>query len=239
MNISQEVLADIPSSIAQVNASDESEMIINDDEFLMMGPIEGHVAKVLENIMVWMAHHMDIAMTRASRRAKSPQCVLGVGGIAGKCLLNLLVDDDIDLDSSFGCPLDDLVQPPFLVEEGRASQEQLGREPPILDVNGLFCTFKTNRHGPHVVAAVDIPLNLVTVTLRKEGLKPMGFTDCSPFTVGFLLVLLVVAMVSVDQILELAYFALEVGSFDFDVVELGICRVSLICPDGLSSKANL
>jgi hypothetical protein len=49
--------------------------------------------------------------------------MFGVGRITRQSLLDLLVDDDIDLNASFCGAFDDLVQAPFLVEEGWATQE--------------------------------------------------------------------------------------------------------------------
>jgi hypothetical protein len=145
-----------------------------------------------------------------------------VSGIAGQGLLDFFVDDHIDLNTTFSSPLDDLVYTPFLVEKGWAAQEQLGREPPVLDIDGLFGVLQTNRHGPHIVAAIDIPFDVIVVALGEVRLKAMGFTNGGPLAISFLLVLLVVSMVSIDQVLELAHLALEMLRFDFDVMELGV-----------------
>lgn len=57
----------------------------------------------------------------------------------------------------------------------------------------------------------------------------MVLANGAPLAIGFLLMLLVVAMVSVDQVLEFANLVLEMDSFDFGVVQLGIYRVLLAC----------
>ena len=63
---------------------------------------------------------------------------------------------------------------------------------------------------PKVVSAVDIPLDIVAIPLRKEGLETMGGADaCSLFVAGYF-VFLVMAMLGVDQVLELSDFVLLV-----------------------------
>ena len=66
MHICKQMLADIPSSVAKIQATNESQMVVNDDELLVVSPIEGHVAKVLKHIVIWMAQNVDIAMARAT-----------------------------------------------------------------------------------------------------------------------------------------------------------------------------
>ena len=47
-------------------------------------------------------------------------------------LRDLLVHDDVDLHSLLRLAFEQAVQAPFLVERGRATEIQLGREPPVL-----------------------------------------------------------------------------------------------------------
>lgn len=229
VHVCKEMLPDIPSSITEIQAANVREMIVDDDEFLMVGPIEGHVAKVLKDIVVGMTENMDVTMARCPLRTKGSQGMLGMSRIAGQGLLNLLVDDDIDLDSTLGGTLDDLVEPPFLIEKGRAAQKQLRGEPPVGDVNGLFGIFQADRDRPHVVTTIDVPLDLVVFAFGEEGLETMVLANGAPLAIGFLLMLLVVAMVSVDQVLEFANLVLEMDSFDFGVVQLGIYRGLFAC----------
>lgn len=143
-------------------------MIVNDDEFLVMCPIESHVTKILKDIMIWVSHDMNIAMSRSTLWAKCPQCMFCMGRIASQCLLNLFVDDNVNLYAALGGPLDDFVEPPFLVEKWRTAQEQLRGQPPVLDVDGLFGRLESYRDGPHVVTAIHIPFDVVAVALGEE-----------------------------------------------------------------------
>lgn len=149
--------------------------------------------------------------------------MLGMGRVTGQGLLDFLVDNDIDLDTTLGGAFDGLVESPFLVEEGGASQEELGGQPPVFNVDGFFGTLEGDGDGPHVVTAIDIPFDLVVVTFGEEGLEALAFADGGSLAVSFLLVLLVVTMIGVDNVLELAEFVFEVDGLDFDVIQLGVC----------------
>lgn len=61
---------------------------------------------------------------------------------------------------------------------------------------------------PKVVSAVDIPLDIVAITLGEEGLEPMGEADVCSLVVAGLFVGLVMAMLGIDQVLELSDFVL-------------------------------
>ena len=91
-----------------------------------------------------------------------------MGRIAADSLLDLFVHDDIDLDSRLSFTLQDLVEPPIWVVEGRTTEKQLWAEPPVLDVDDLFRCLKGNADGVEVVAPIDIPLDLVSWSLRGE-----------------------------------------------------------------------
>jgi hypothetical protein len=62
VDVCEEVLAHIPSPIAEIQATDEGQVVVNDNEFLMMGPIEGHVAEIFKDIVIRVAQDMDVAM---------------------------------------------------------------------------------------------------------------------------------------------------------------------------------
>lgn len=168
-----------------------------------------------------MAQDIDVAMARGTGGAESVESMLGVGGIAADGLSDLLVDDDIDLHPSLGPPLQDLIEPPFLVEVGWPAEEELGTQPPVLDVDGLLCLFEGDGDGVEVVLAVDIPLDLVAVSLGGEGVEAVAVGDLGAFVVGGLLMLLVVAMVGIDEIAKLADLVLEMDCTDFGIVEVG------------------
>ena len=155
--------------------------------------------------------------------------------VAGNSLLYFFVHDHIDLNTTLRGTFDDLVKAPFLVEEGWSAQEEFGGEPPILNVDGLLGMLEADRNSIKVVTTIDVPLDLVVLTLWEVRLEAMRLTCRSPLAVGFLFVLLVVTVISVDQILELAEFMLEVDGLDF-----GICEVSVNCSnlpvEGLTFK---
>lgn len=150
--------------------------------------------------------------------------MLRVGAVARNGGRDLLVNDDIDLDTCLGPPLQHLIQPPLLVEVGRSSEENLWTQPPVFDVDDVLCLFQRDTDGPEVVTPVDIPLDLVSVSFRGKGLEAVGFGNALTFGIGFLLVLFVVTMVRVDEVVELADFGLEMVETLFGIVEVGICN---------------
>lgn len=81
---------------------------------------------------------------------------------------------------------------------GRSSEEELRRQPPVGDVDGLLGLLQSDRDGPEVVASIDVPLDEVPLTLREEGLIAVRLADLGSLVVTALLVLLVVAMVRVE-----------------------------------------
>ena len=165
-----------------------------------MGPVEGHVARVLEDVMVGMTHDGDVAMAGGALGTQGVESVLGVGAVAADGLGDLLVDNNVDLDPGFSPPLQDLIESPFLVEVGWPPQEQLWTQPPVLNVNGLLCLLQGNGDGVEIVLTVDIPLDLVPISFRCEGVEAMAFSDASSFLVSQLLMLFVMAMVGIDDV---------------------------------------
>ena len=145
-----------------------------------------------------------------------------VSRITGQSLLNLFIHNHINLDTPLGSSFDDLVETPFLTEKGRASQEELGREPPVFDIDGLFCVFEADRDGPEVVTTIDIPFDLIVVSLRKIGIEAMAVANGSSLLISGFLVFLVMAMIGIDNVLELAYLVLEMDGFDFGIVKFGV-----------------
>ena len=127
VDISKTVLTGIPSAVAKIQSSNEGEMVINDDEFLVVRPVECHIAHVLEDIVVRMSKDMNVAMTRSTFRTQEPQRMFGVSRVARESLLDLFVDNDIDLNTTFSSTLNGLVQPPFLVEVWWTAEEELRR----------------------------------------------------------------------------------------------------------------
>ena len=149
--------------------------------------------------------------------------MLGVRRVAGQSLLDLLVDDDIDLHPSLGSPPDGLVEPPFLAKIWRSTKEELGGQPPVLDVDRFFGVLDAYRYSPEVVSAIDIPFDLVVLTFGEEGLEAVAVTQSGTLPVGLLLMFFVMAMVGVKKITELSYLVLEMKCFNFGVIQRLIC----------------
>ncbi len=123
-------------------------------------------------------------------------------------------------DTSLCPPLEHLVQPPFLVVVRWPSQEQLGTQPPVLDVDGFFRLFQGNRYGVEVILAINIPFDFVAVSFWSEGIEAMALSDAVALLISGFLVLFVVAMVRIDEVAKLADFVFEVDGTDFGVVEV-------------------
>lgn len=198
MHIRTGVLAAIPTAEAQVQASDKGDLVVDDDELLVVSPVEGHVAGILEDVVVGVAQDGDVAVTGGALGTQGVKGMLGVCGVAAHGGGDFLVDDDVDLDTGLCPSLQDLIQPVFLVVKGRPSEEELGTQPPVLDVNGLFRFLQGNGYGVEVVLAVDVPFDIVAVSFRSEGFEAMTLGDAVTFVVGGFLVLFVVAMVGID-----------------------------------------
>ena len=162
---------------------------------------------------------VDVAMARSALGAKSTESTLGVCRVTGKSLVHLLIYNDVDLDTAFSCTLQDMVQTPVLGGEGRSAQEEFGRQPPVLDVDCFLCSFECDRDGVEVVTAINVPLDLVTVSLGREALETMTFGNSVPLLVGRLFVFFVVTVVGVDQVLPLADLVFRVDGLDFEIVE--------------------
>lgn len=190
-----------------------------------------------------MAQDLDVSVARRSFRAEIAQRMFRMGRVASQCLVDLfhgsvsqaaqyrrpgsylLVHNHINLHPRLGTAFQHLVQSPFLGQERRPPQKQLGRQPPVFDVDDLLGLLESDGDGPQVVQCVDIPLDAIVLPDGGEGLESMGFGDRGSLPVGFLLVLLVVAVVGVDDVEELAYFVLEMVGLFLDV---GFCMKAIV-----------
>lgn len=187
-----------------------------------MGPVKGHVASILEHVVVRVAHDANVTEPGLSLLNEAVEGILGVGGVASDGCSNLLVDNDVDLDASLCSALQDFVKTPFLGEVRRTSQEELGADPPVFEVDNFLGPFEGHGDGVEVVAAIDVPLDVVTLTLRSIRLETVALGNSSTLGVSPLLVLLVVAVVSIDQILKLADAVLQVNGADLGIVQVGV-----------------
>ena len=223
MSIGQRMLVGIPSPEAQIDTANKSQRVIDDDEFLMVSPVQSDVCGILENVVIRVAQDLDVSMARGPFRAEAFQRMLGMGRIAGKCLVDLLVHDNVDLDTSFSATLEHLIQSPFLVEKRRPPQEQLWRDPPVCEVDHLLGLVQGGRDSPEVVQRIDIPLEVVVLADGSERLESVGLGDSGSLVVRLLLVLFIVAMVGVEDIEEFSEFVLHVVGFFARILQMGIC----------------
>ena len=106
-----------------------------------------------------------------------------MGRVAGQRRLYLLVHDNVDLDTLLSLPLEQVIKPVLLVVVGRSSEEELRRQPPVGDVDGLLGLLQSDRDGPEVVASIDVPLDEVPLTLREEGLIAVRLADLGSLVV--------------------------------------------------------
>jgi len=168
---------------------------------------------------------MNVAMARSALRTESTKSTLGMCRVTGESLVHLLVYNDVDLDTTFSCTLQDMVQTPVLGGEGRSAQEEFGRQPPVLDVDCFLCSFECYRDGVEVITAVDVPLDLVSVSLGRKTLEAMAFANSVSLLVGRLFVFFVVTVVGVNQVLPLADLVFCVNSLNLEVVEGGFLQL--------------
>jgi hypothetical protein len=201
-------------------------VIVNNNELLVVSPVESHVAKVLEHAVVRMTYHMYLSMTEAALWTPCPQRMLRVRRIARQSLLHLLVDAHINLDASFSSTLDGLVETPLLVEECRTTKKQFRRKPPVGNIDHLSGFLDSDRNCPKIITAVDVPFDLVSLTLWEEGIETMLVAYALAFLVGRFLMLLIVAMVGIEKIAYLTDLVLEMNGVNFRIMQL---RILLMC----------
>jgi hypothetical protein len=76
-----------------------------------------------------------------------------------------------------------------------------------------------------VVSTINIPLNAIPVSFWRKRLKPVAFSDRGSLTVSFLLMLLVMAMIGIDQVLDFADMVFHVNGPNFDIVQVRIFQL--------------
>lgn len=165
MDVRDGVSVGVPTAKAGVKATHEGNLVVDQTQLLVvcpkehnvvmgtierlqgipghLGQAEGAECQVLETglklgsdvlaggCVVRVAEHLDVLM-------ESLEGVLGVRRVAGQRLGDLLVHDNIDLDTSLGSSLQHVVQPVLVVLCWRAAQVQLRRQPPVQDEDGLL-----------------------------------------------------------------------------------------------------
>ena len=177
---------------------------------------------IRDSVVVRVTHAVDVPMSSGARWTQSTERMFCVCRITCQGGRDLLVDNHIDLDAALGGALQDLIESPFLVVVWRSAQEQLRRQPPVGDVDGLLCAFQGDTDGPEVIAAINVPFDLVSVSFGRKALEAVAVGYVASLLVRGLLVLFVVTMVGIDQVLELANAVFEVNSLDFGVVQMSV-----------------
>lgn len=200
VEISERVLVNVPAAKAEVQSADESHFVVNDHELLVVRPVERHVRRILKDVVIRMPHDDNVPVARGPLRAEVVKSALRVARVAGNSRLDLAVDADIDLDAGLGLALEDVIQTPLLILVWRPAEEELGAEPPVGEIDGLLGALERLRHGPEVIAAVDVPFDQVVVADREERFVAVFFRDVVALLVAALLVLLVMAMFRVPLV---------------------------------------
>ena len=72
---------------------------------------------------------------------------------------------------------------------------------------------------PKIVSRIDIPLDVVSITLRCKGIESMAFGYLCSFVVRLLLVLFIVPVVGVDDIGKLSHIVLDVCGFNLCIFQ--------------------
>lgn len=139
----------------------------------------------------------------------------------------LLVHRNVNLDTSLGASLENLIQPGLLIVVRRPLQEQLWAEPPIRNVDGLLGFLQSLGNGPEVVSTIDVPFHQIAVSFGRKAVEAMALGDLAPLGVGCFLVILVMAMIGVEEVAELSNLVLKVYSFDMCASQLGVLKLLL------------
>ena len=185
-----------------------------------MRPVESHITGILKDIVVWVTHDGDVTIPWVALGAEILQSMFRMCRVATYSRFNLFVHNDIDLDSCLRPSLENLIKTPFLIEIRRSSEKQFRAQPPVCYVYRFFGGLEGDADGPEVVAAIDIPFDLVTLSLGGKRFEAVGFGDSCTLVVGGFLVLFVMAMIGVEDVSELANFVLEVVGADFGIIEM-------------------
>lgn len=56
----------VPSSKTEIQATNEGSVKVDYDELLVVSPVEGHIGRILEDIVIGMSHDNNIAVSRST-----------------------------------------------------------------------------------------------------------------------------------------------------------------------------
>jgi hypothetical protein len=87
---------------------------------------------------------------------------------------------------------------------------------------------------PEVISAIDVPLHHVVLPLWEEGIESVALADTTALIVGCLLVLLVMAMISIEDIGELSSLVFSMDNFDHGLLKLCVGELALQLLDFLA-----
>lgn len=113
--------------------------------------------------MVWMSEDMDVTSLVVVLEG-----MFSVAAGQGQSLGDLLVHNDVDFDTTFRGSKQHSIEPVLLVLCWWSPEVQFGAEPPIEDPDALSRVLEGNADGPHVRAAVHIPLGVIALALGSE-----------------------------------------------------------------------
>lgn len=80
---------------------------------------------------------------------------------------------------------------------------------------------------PEIISAIDIPLHHIALPLRRKRVEAVVLRDTATLRIRLLLMLLVVAMVGVEDVGELANLVLGMDGLDVGIAELSVLKLLL------------
>lgn len=147
----------IPSTKAQINTTEESNRLINDNHLLMMRPQEdtgGRVLRMSQHLYIWVAVVLR-------------EYVLGPRAQQRYGERDLFEEHYIDLDALGGLLEQDLVEPILQVLAGPL-EKQLRTQPPVGDEDLLASAVQRQHDVLHVRGRVHVPARQLPGTHGRE-----------------------------------------------------------------------
>ena len=142
------MLRGIPTAKTEINTTNKGHGVVNDTDFLVMCEEKLVLLELIGrslNEYIWV---------KVKHREFSE---LGIDRDGG---LDISVDDDEDLNSFSGLPLEQPVKTPFLTDGGWSTHVQLGTQPPIVNIDDIFGHINGSGNIPHVISTINQPLRV-------------------------------------------------------------------------------
>lgn len=86
-------------------------------------------------------------------------------------------------------------------------------------------TVSSRRAYPKVIPAIDIPLDQIAFSFWRKALKAVTLTDATSLLIRLLLMVLVMAMIRIDQIRKLPHLVLRVRRLHLRIVKMRILEL--------------